>query len=464
MSLVGRTLAGRYRLTAVLGAGGMATVYRARDERLDREVALKALSPNLAADETVARRFEREARALAAVSHPAVVAVYDVGEERGEMWFVMELVEGDTLADKLEREGPLAPTDAVPVLVSTAQGLGALHAEGLIHRDVKPHNVLLTEGGTAKLADFGVVRGSAASDLTAPGTTLGTLAYLAPEVLAGEPATPASDVYALGAVAYEALTGRRPYPADTITGLVDAQAGPPPAPSVVAPWLARGFDEPLLRALGPAVDRPDLGTFATSLAVAEGAWRAAGAAPVRAGHAAVVPTSAVTRAITRTVTRALEGRSDLSWPPFVVGGLLALLLVGAVALAPGLLGPSATEPRPSSSAEPSPSGVATSPSGVASTDDLRALVAQVGRLIDEAQRGPGDLKGKEAKGLRDRLAEVSRRLDEGDLSKALESADKLVEEIDKLREKMDPDTGDQLLAAADRLRDAIEARSGEEGE
>jgi serine/threonine protein kinase len=190
MSLVGRKLGGRYRLDSILGTGGMATVYRAQDLRLERPVAVKVLSAELAADASFAKRFDREARALAALSHPAVVSVFDVGEEEGEPWLVMELVEGETLAERIERSGGIDPTEAIPILISVVQGLGALHAAGFVHRDVKPQNVLLSAAGGARLADFGLVRGRGSRALTAPGTTLGTLAYLAPEILAGGPPRP----------------------------------------------------------------------------------------------------------------------------------------------------------------------------------------------------------------------------------------------------------------------------------
>ncbi|MDQ3871744.1 MAG: serine/threonine protein kinase, partial [Chloroflexota bacterium] len=278
MSAIGQELAGRYRLEALLGAGGMATVYRARDLRLERPVAVKVLSPNLAADETLVRRFEREARFLAAVNHPSIVKVYDVGETEGEAFFVMELVEGETLADRIRRGGALSPDEAVPILAAVAEGLAILHRGGFVHRDVKPQNILLSRDAPAKLADFGLVRGAEPSDLTAPGTTVGTLGYLAPELLRGDPATPSTDVYALAAVAYEALTGQLPFPVETLISLVQGHGRPPPLPSSLAPWLGRAFDAPLTAVLGPNRDRRTLDRFARELEAARAAWEAAGSA------------------------------------------------------------------------------------------------------------------------------------------------------------------------------------------
>src|SRR5688572_25770632 len=191
MPASGDLLAGRYRILAPLGAGGMATVYRANDERLSREVALKILLPNLASDPVVAERFEREARTLAAAAHPGVVSIFDVdaGDPKTgrEPFFVMELCPGGSLADRLVDGQRLTPDELIPTLVSVADGLADLHARGVVHRDVKPSNILFASD-RAKLADFGLARSDdgALDDLTTPGTAVGTMAYLAPEVLAGD--------------------------------------------------------------------------------------------------------------------------------------------------------------------------------------------------------------------------------------------------------------------------------------
>ena len=255
MPIVGDVLAGRYRIDAPIGVGGMASVYRATDQRLEREVAVKVLLPNLAADSTLAQRFEREALALAATSHPSVVKVFDV--EPGdpatgrEPFYVMELCDGGSLADRIAARGRLDPGEVADVIGAVAAGLADLHGRGFVHRDVKPHNILF-DHGRARLADFGLARSDQDAErtaLTATGTTAGTLAYLAPELLRGDPATPASDVYALGVVAFQGLTGRLPRPAAALTELVESHAQPAPTVSSVAPELGTAFDAPVAAAM-----------------------------------------------------------------------------------------------------------------------------------------------------------------------------------------------------------------------
>ncbi len=176
MPSVGDVLAGRYRVEARLGSGGMATVFRARDLRLDRDVAVKVLLPNMALDPVVAARFDREARALAAAAHPSVVSVFDVEQGNpdtgSEPFYVMELCDGGSLAERLATDGRLPPPEVAAIIESVADGLADLHRRGVIHRDVKPHNILFS-GGRAKLADFGLARGEEATDLTSAGTTIG---------------------------------------------------------------------------------------------------------------------------------------------------------------------------------------------------------------------------------------------------------------------------------------------------
>ena len=282
MPHVGDILVGRYRIDAPLGAGGSAMVYRAHDLRLRRDVALKILLPNLAQDPAVAHRFEREARSLAAVNHPGIVAVYDVepGDRRADRdpFFVMELCERGSLADLLvARGGRLSPDEIVPTVVDVAGGLASLHGRGFVHRDVKPHNILLTAGG-AKLGDFGIARGDdTPSGLTGAGTAMGTLAYLAPEVLTGGPATAASDVFALGVVVYQALTSQLPRPAGTVMEFVHAQAEPVAAPSAVVAALGPFFDAPIEAALaGDPAARPSPIELAGGLKAALADWRRAG--------------------------------------------------------------------------------------------------------------------------------------------------------------------------------------------
>ncbi|HET7566804.1 MAG TPA: serine/threonine-protein kinase [Gaiellaceae bacterium] len=209
-------VAGRYEVRRPLGHGAMATVDLAHDEELDRPVALKRLADNLARDDERRHRFVREARLAARLSHPNVVRVYDVGEDDGRPFIAMEYVEGETLADLVARRGALPPAEAAELGIQACHALAAAHAAGLVHRDVKPQNLLLRHDGTLKLGDFGIAVGLEGTRLTEAGTVLGTAAYLAPEQARGDDVTAAADVYGLGAVLYELLTGRPPR---TVTSL-----------------------------------------------------------------------------------------------------------------------------------------------------------------------------------------------------------------------------------------------------
>lgn len=209
-------LGGRYRLRREIARGGMATVYLALDEVLEREVALKTLHPHLAIDETFLDRFRREARAAAALAHPNVVAVYDWGEADDQAYLVMEHVDGPSLREVLRRRGRLSPRETVAILAPAAAGLAAAHARDVVHRDVKPENILIAASGAVKVADFGLARATAATQQTfAPGALVGSPHYLAPEIVREDPVDARADVYALGVVLYECLVGRPPFDGDT---------------------------------------------------------------------------------------------------------------------------------------------------------------------------------------------------------------------------------------------------------
>jgi serine/threonine-protein kinase len=210
-AILGTTLSGRYRLEARIGAGGMSTVYRALDETLQRQVAIKLLNREVAADSDQLERFRREARAVAQLNHPHIVGVIDAGEDEGRPYIVFEYVEGETLKERIRRLGRLPIAEAVAYTIEIARALGAAHARHIVHRDVKPQNVLIDEEGSAKVTDFGIARTLDEEGLTADGRVLGTTDYVSPEQALGQPVTGQSDLYSLGVVLYEMLTGEVPF-------------------------------------------------------------------------------------------------------------------------------------------------------------------------------------------------------------------------------------------------------------
>ncbi|HLH64308.1 MAG TPA: protein kinase [Solirubrobacteraceae bacterium] len=214
-ALQGTTLGDRYRLQARIAAGGFATVYRAFDERLERPVAVKLMRWEAARDLSALERFRREARAVAQLSHPNVVGVIDAGEDGGRPYIVFEYVEGETLKQLIRRAGPLPITDAISYAIAIARALGAAHARHIVHRDVKPQNVLIASGGIAKVTDFGIARTLDEDGLTSDGRVLGTTDYVSPEQALGEDVSGRSDLYSLGIVLYEMLTGEVPFRADS---------------------------------------------------------------------------------------------------------------------------------------------------------------------------------------------------------------------------------------------------------
>jgi eukaryotic-like serine/threonine-protein kinase len=210
----------RYRILRPLGSGGMAEVYLAHDGVLDRDVALKVMSGRYADDDEFVERFKREAQSAAALSHPNIVSIYDRGEsENGTYYIAMEYLPGGTLKDRILQRGALPPRTAAAVALQIAEALQAAHEAGVVHRDIKPHNVLVTESGDIKVGDFGIARAATSSTMTKTGSILGTAHYISPEQAMGEPVGPQSDLYSLGVVLYEMLTGTLPYDAETSIGI-----------------------------------------------------------------------------------------------------------------------------------------------------------------------------------------------------------------------------------------------------
>ena len=267
MAEVSQVLAGRYKLVELLGQGGMATIFRGHDTQLGRDVAVKVLRAEYGRDPAFVARFRQEAQSAAALSHPNVVQVFDYGMEAGDPFIVMEMIDGGDLAVILKERGAFEPLAAARIAQQIFEALDAAHGRGIVHRDIKPTNVLLTTAGRVKVADFGIARAFSEAQLTMPGTTLGSVHYFSPEQARGEMVTTASDVYSAGLVLFEMLTGKRAWTGDSAGAVAVARlAGDPPAPSSLRSGVPQVLDIAVRRALArvPA-DRPTAGDMASLL-------------------------------------------------------------------------------------------------------------------------------------------------------------------------------------------------------
>jgi eukaryotic-like serine/threonine-protein kinase len=334
----------RYRPMRRIGAGGMGTVWEARDEVLGRPVAVKLLSPGLCEDEAAASRFRREAQAAGRLTHPNIAQVFDYGEDDDQPFIVLELVHGCTLRRLLERRGSFPPDQAAAIGAQIADALAAAHAEGIVHRDVKPGNVMVARDGRVKVMDFGIADAAWFEPVTDTGTILATAKYLSPEQATGGSVTPASDVYSLGVVLFEMLAGRPPFDGDSPFAIAYAHAHEQPPPlSELAPRTPadlRGVVEQAM-ARGAAA-RPDAAEMAAMLRDPSGVDRTRalplGAVPTAVVPSAPVPAAAVPSAAARgggAVRAAAPARSPaparrVAW---ALAALLALTLLSALAFA-----------------------------------------------------------------------------------------------------------------------------------
>src|SRR3954468_22851913 len=322
--MLDEVIADRYELEELVGTGGMSSVYKARDRLLERNVALKVLHPQYSDDAEYVERFRREARSVAQLSHPHIVTVIDRGEDGGQQFIVFEFIDGENLKQLIGRIGPLPVRRAVELALEIADALAFAHDHGLVHRDVKPQNVLLTPDGDAKVTDFGIARSlDVEKGVTQTGTVLGTSNYLSPEQASGQPVTPATDVYSLGAVLYELLTGDVPFPGENFVAVAMKHLHEP-APNL----LDVRKDVPLR--VAAAVDRalekdpeqrfPTMDAFAAELDACLAELERG-----EDGDATMVIPSA---------RRASSKRKQVSRWPLAIG-LLALLAVAAIVI--GLL-------------------------------------------------------------------------------------------------------------------------------
>jgi len=388
-------LAGRYVLREVIGHGGMSQVWRARDQRLGRDVAVKLLHPGLSSTRINRERFEREALAAARINHPNVVSVFDAGQDDGELFIVMECLPGNTLFDDMAR-GPVEVERARAIGLQLLRALGAAHALGIVHRDVKPGNVLFAADGSAKLADFGIAKFTEAADLTQTGQMVGTARYLPPERLYGGPATASGDLYALGVVLYEALAGRRPYEGDTPLALVQAITSTTPLP---LRSLRADVDTNLAHAVDGAIDKDPDRRFATAAAMSASLI---GTAPATIGSVPTVPVLPVTAVMEPAPphaplpepTAAVAARRRVTW--LVAAILTTALFVGLVlaAMAAGTADDPPGERQPTTTVAVAPSVTVAPPTTTVPT----TTPAEPDGNKGEGKRGEkddGDGKGKD---------------------------------------------------------------------
>jgi eukaryotic-like serine/threonine-protein kinase len=342
---------GRYAIERTLGTGGMAVVYLARDEELGRPVAIKVLVERFSGDEEFRERFVREARMAAGLAHPNIVSIYDAGEEDGKPFIVMEYVEGTTLADEVARRKRIPPDEVVDLALQACGALAHAHDAGLVHRDVKPQNLLLRTDGVLKIADFGIARTADATSLTQVGTVLGTAQYLSPEQAAGEQVTAAADLYSLGAVLYELLTGQPPRRFESLAELGARQSEPIIPVRELAPEASETLEDVVMRCLAknPAF-RPG-----SAAAVAHELAAASPEPPTQAlPRTTIAP---ATEVMPRPSERVPASRRRLAW---LAVGAAALLAAALIALAVAVGDDSGGASRETPVIEPVPPGASPS--------------------------------------------------------------------------------------------------------
>jgi hypothetical protein len=417
----------RYEIEAPLGRGGMATVFRGTDRVLNRTVAVKILADRFAGDDKFVTRFRREAQAAARLNHPNIVSIYDTGDDDGAHYIVMELVEGDTLGDVLRRDGALPPERAAAIAGSVAEALERAHQAGLVHRDVKPGNVMLTPDGSVKVMDFGIARAASEDTLTQTGTVLGTAAYLSPEQAQGLAVDARSDLYSLGCVLYEMLTGRQPFTGDSPVSIAYKHVNDDPVPpSRVNPHVSPELDAVTLRAMAkdPQERFPSAGAMREALATRRVPAAAAATAtePItgRRGDTAILPAGEQAPASGRPPP---GGRR---WLPLVPAAAAVAALIGILLLA--LAGDERRGER--GGQRPREAEQAPPPESQAPELTVEQALGGLGNVVAEGLSA-GEVGEHAAEEILKKGEEAAARYAEGELDKALEELSKAHEETDK---------------------------------
>ena len=431
----------------------MATVWKARDTLLGRFVAIKRLLPHLAGDPDAAGRFRREAQAAASLSHPGIVAVFDSGEDAEGPYIVLELVEGTTLAAHLARTGPLDPGTVTGLVAQVASALDHAHSQGVVHRDVKPANLILESGGRIRLADFGIARTiDDPATITDSGELVGTITYLAPEILAGDPATPSSDIYSLGAVTYELLSGRPPYRAENPAALLEAVR------HGIVPSLVGVAPDQMAFAVGTAMAKDPRARPRTagelSAALTGSATLVMSGAPAPVAVASEDPTVITRPAPAVTVTPEPEPSGGTKWSLLAL--LLLVLALAAAAITnnrdtdPEDLAAPTTVPAPTTTLAP-PTTVTTTPTTIPTTTTTNhattttavpatpeGLAAEIGGLL--AVLGPPQFRNRDVRQVEDQMARVMEEWENDDRDDLVREMQQTFDEVADLDESPERET------------------------
>ena len=344
---VDKVYGARYRLIRRIAIGGMGEVWEAKDDVILRNVAIKILKPEYTGDPGFLERFRTEARHAAKVNHEGIADVYDYGEDSGNAFLVMELVPGESLATILEKEKSLAPNRVLEIVAQTARALHEAHVAGLVHRDIKPGNLLITPTGEVKITDFGIARVADQVSLTATGQVMGTVQYLAPEQATGKPATPSTDVYSLGVVAYEAISGKRPFSGETQMAIALAQINEPPPP------LDESIDESIRKLIFDCLQKRPADRVASALELAQRAEELLGKPAKGRANTRVLPVLPEEQPETTAIDlEEQEGKPPLVWPWIAL--IVALIITATI-----LIFAMVTKTSPSPTPSPSQSATAT---------------------------------------------------------------------------------------------------------
>lgn len=442
---------GRYSLEEQIGVGGMATVWRATDTLLGRQLAIKRLSPHLKSDRAASERFRREGQAAARLNHPGILTVFDAGEDQDGPWIAMELIEGETLAKRLASSGPMGLVAVASFIGQAAAAVDYAHENGIVHRDIKPANLMIEPGGRIRLADFGIAKPlDDPATITSPGEMVGTISYVAPEIVRGEQASAASDIYSLAAVAYEMLTGEKPYSADTTAGLLEMiRKGDGPdlvgkVPPEVVPALNRALArDPARRpdsasAFAAELDQPSTLVMPVGATDPENSpaapFLSAGSSdeptvlmPTAAGRAKPVPGVVAPVAGDQAASGPGKSRRTIA----IAGGLVLLVLIVALAVTADDL--DANQEGVQGEATTTDASTTTLTTAASTTladvtpDSLEAEISAILAGLD-----PPDYKPKDVREVEERVSEAIDQWEEGQGEAAAQSLEDAFASLEKL--------------------------------